>query len=162
MAAISIHFTIVDESNKSSKTTIHVPTGFSLSNYLAFGQAAAQLIANINEGQITEVSVSYPLDISGASIRATALAAADLFKKVFFQATSAVSGLLGKFFIPTYDEVNNIVGSKNVDLADPDVAAFVSLIEDGVNVSGEIVQPQDLRENDLEVVTIAREVFRKR
>jgi hypothetical protein len=161
MAAIAIHFTIVDDKNKSSKTTIHVPTGFSLAAYLNFGQAMAQLIANISEGQLTEVSVSYPVDLSGATIRAAALAAADIFKKVFFQAASAVSGLVGKFFIPTYNEVNNVVNSDSVNFADPEVAALVSIIEDGVNVSGEIVQPIDLRGNDLELVTIGREVFRK-
>ena len=161
MAAVAVHFTILDAKGKSSKTTIHVPTGFSIAQYLDFGAAAAEIISQIAEGQITEVSVSYPLTLSGATIRAGALAAADIFKKAFIQARSAVSGLIGKFFIPTFDEVNCVINSDQLDFADTQVAALVSIIEDGVNVSGEIVQPIDLRGNDLVEVSIARKQFRK-
>lgn len=161
MSAVGVHFTILDAKGKSSKTVIHVPTGFSIAQYLAFGTAMAELISQIAEGQITEVSVSYPLNLSGATIRVAALAAADIFKKAFFQARSAVSGLLGKFNIPTYDEVNNVINSDQIDMADTQVAALVSIIEDGVNVSGEIVQPIDLRGNDLVEVSLARYVHRK-
>ena len=161
MSAIKVHFTIIDSKNRTSKTSINVPTGFSIAQYLEFGQSMGQLIAVLCDGQITEISVSYPLSLSGATIRAAAAAAADIFKKVFFQASSAVAGLVSKFFIPTYDEANTVASSDQVNMADAQVAAIVAIIEDGVNVSGEIVQPIDIRGNDLELVTIGREVFRK-
>lgn len=161
MAAVAVHFTIIDEKGKTSKTSVHVPTGFSVAQYTAFAQSMAQLIANIIDGQITEVSVSLPLSLSGATIRAVALAAADIFKKVFFQARSVVAGLVGKFNIPTYDEANTITGSDQVDQSDTEVAALIALIENGANISGEVVQPVDKRGNDLSTVSIARENFRK-
>ncbi len=162
MAAVAIHFTFLDGKNKTSKTTIHVPTGFSVAQYLEFGQAMAQLLANLSEGQITDVSVSLPLSLSGATIRASATAVADIFKKVFFQARSAVSGLLGKFFIPTLNESFRISGSDAIDQAATEPAALISIIENGINVSGEVVQPVDLRGNDLTDVSIARMLHRKK
>jgi hypothetical protein len=161
MAAVAIHFTIVDVKNKTSKTTVHVPTGFSIAQYAGFAQAMAQIIALISEGVITEVSVSLPINLSGATIRAAALVGADIFKKLFLQARSSVSGLLGKFFIPTYDEANTLANSDQANQADTEVAALISVIENGVNVSGEVVRPVDLRNNNLVDVSIAREVFRK-
>lgn len=161
MAAVSVHFTILDAKGKSSRTTVHVPTGFSLSQYTQFGTAMAQLIANISEGQITEVSVSFPVDLSGAALRAAALVGADIFKKLFVQARSAVAGLLAKFNIPTYDESNTVSGSDALNEADPDALLLIALVETGANISGEIIQPVDLRGNDLEDVSIMREIFRK-
>lgn len=161
MAAVSINFTILDAKNKSSKTSIHVPTGFSIAQYAGFATQMAQLIALISDGQITEVSVSLPLNLSGATIRAAAVVTADIFKKLFLQARSSVTGLIGKFFIPTYDEANTLAGSDQANQADTEIAALISVIENGVNVSGEVVQPVDLRGNDLVDVSIAREVFRK-
>lgn len=161
MAAVAVNFTIIDQKGESSKTTVHVPTGFSVAQYAAFAQSMAQLIANIIDGQITEVSVSLPLSLSGATIRAVALGAADIFKKLFIQARSAVAGLVGKFNIPTYDEANNIAGSDQADQADTEIAALIAIVENGANISGEVVQPVDLRGNDLVDVSIAREIFRK-
>lgn len=161
MAAIAIHFTILDDKNKSSKTTVHVPTGFSIAQYLLFAQAMAQLIGDLSNGQITEVSVSYPLSLSGATIRAVAASFSDIFKKAFFQARSSVAGLVSKFFIPSYSEEFSVVGSDQINTAETEVAALISIIEDGVNVSGEQVQPIDIRGNDLEEVSLAREIFRK-
>lgn len=161
MAAVSVHFTILDEKGKSSKTTVHVPTGFSVSAYAQFAQSMAQIIANITEGQITEVSVSLPLSLSGATIRAVALTGADIFKKLFVQARSTVAGLVGKFNIPTYDEVNTIIGSDQANEADAQIAALIAIVEGGANISGEVVRPVDLRGNNLVDVSIARETFRK-
>lgn len=161
MSAVTVNVTILDAKGKSSITKIRVPTGFVLPQYAEFGVAMGQLIANLNEGVITEVSVSIPVDLSTATIRAAAMSVADVAKKLLVIARSSVVGLLGKFNIPTYDEINTVSGSDQADLADPGIAAFVALVESGVNVSGTFIQPVDLRGNDLEDVSQAREIFRK-
>ena len=161
MAAVSVNFTFLDAKGKSSTTRIHVPTGFSFAQYIAFAQAMAQLVANLSEGAITEVSVSVPLDLSGATLKAVALGIADVAKKALLSATSIVSGLFAKWFLPTYDESHTLANSDILDPADTDVAALVTILEDGINVSGTIITPRDLRGNPIDTVTLAREIFRK-
>lgn len=159
--AVTVNITILDAKGKSSTTRIRVPTGFVLPQYAEFGVAIGQLIANLSEGVITEISVSVPIDLSTATIRAAAMNIADVAKKALFMARSAVSGLFGKFFFPTYNEINTVSGSDDLDSADADVAALITLIESGVNVAGTFIQPIDLRGNDLVDVSEAREIFRK-
>jgi len=159
--AITANFTILDAKGKSSLTKIRFPTGFSLSQYLEAATALAQLAAKISNGVITEVSIGVPLSLSGATIRATALSIADVAEKALFIVRSSIAGLFARFSIPTYNEDNTVDGSDDVDQVDADIAAYISVVEDGVNVSGFTVFPQDLRGNNLDVVTEAREIFRR-
>jgi hypothetical protein len=159
--AVSLNFTVLDAKGKSSITKIRVPTGFSVTQYAEAASALAQLIANLSEGAITDVSVSLPLSLSGATIRATALGIADVAKKALFVARTAVAGLFTKWNFPTYDEVNSVAGSDDVNEADTEVAAMIAILEDGINVSGTIVTPRDARGNLIDSVSEAREIFRK-
>jgi hypothetical protein len=161
MAAVTINVTMLDAKGKSSVTKIRVPTGFTLSQYASFAYAIGQLICNMTDGAITNISVSVPVDLSGATIRAFATTIADVAKKLLILARSSVTGLFARFTIPTYNEGNSITGSDQADPADPDIAALIALVEDGVNVGGVFIQPCDLRENDLVDVSEAREIFRK-
>lgn len=157
MSAVSFNFTITDSKGKSSVTKVRTPSGFSVSQYSEFGIAMAQVLTNMSDGVLTDVSIGIPLDLSGATIRAVAAAGADVAKKMLLSATSAVSGLFARFHIPTYDEDHTTTGSDSVDMADAEVAALIAVIEAG---SGGVL-PVDRRGNDLEDVTQAREVFRK-
>lgn len=158
--AVTINFTITDAKGKSAITKVRVPTGFSINQYSLFAVAMAQLVTNLSEGSITEITVGMPLSLSGATIRGAAVNIANVFKKAIFVAKSAITGLGTKFFFPTYNESNTVTGSDDVDAADADVAALVAIIEGGVNTGGEIVQPIDMRGNDLVDVTEMREIFR--
>ena len=161
MSAASVNFTILDAKGKSSITKIRIPTGFTIAQYASFAVAMGQLIANLSEGAITEMSVSLPLTLSGATIRATAIGIADVAKKALFIVRSSVAGLFAKFFAPTYNEVNTVSGSDQLDAADPDVAAYVAILEGGINVGGQVIDPRDLRGQTLDTATEAREIFRK-
>lgn len=161
MAAVRINITVVDKKGKSSKTSIPVPLGFTLSQYAEAGVALGQLVADLSEGQITEINVSIPVDISAATIRAAAMAAADVAKKLLIVARNAAANLLARFNIPTYDEINTVIGSDQADTTDPGIAALISIIEDGVNVAGVFIQPVALRGEDLDEVLQTREIFRR-
>ena len=161
MSAVSLNFTVIDAKGKSAITKIRVPTGFSVSQYAEAAVALAQLVGNLSDGALTDVSVSLPLSLSGATIRAVALGIADVAEKALFVARTAISGLFTKFFFPTYNEVNTIAGSDTLEAADADVAAMVAILEDGINVSGTIVRPRDARGNLIEAVSETREIFRR-
>lgn len=159
--AVSLNFTVLDAKGKTSITKIRVPTGFSITQYSEAALAFAQLIANLSEGAITDISVSLPINLSGATIRSTAVAIADVAKKALFFARSATAGLFTKFFFPTYNEVNTVSGSDNLDATDADVSAMIDILETGINVSGTIVAPRDMRGTSLDSVIETREIFRK-
>lgn len=155
--AVSVNFTITDNKNKSSTTKVHVPTGFSIAQYLEFGAAMGQIIADLSDGVLTSISISIPLSLSGATIRAAATIAADIAKKGLLIATSAITGLFARFNIPTYDEDKTIAGTDEIDMADADIAAFVAILEGGAGGAS----PTDLRNNDLTDVLSGREIFQR-
>lgn len=157
----SVNFTFRDSKNKESHTRIRIPSTFTFAQYQAFGAAAAAVVADMTTCEITEVSVSVGLDLSGASLKTVATQFADWFNKAFIQANNAISGLFAKFNIPTYDDNNNAPNSKNLDLTDPEVAALVTLIEDGITVGAGLVYPVTVRGEAVTSVTTAQEVFRK-
>lgn len=159
--AVSLNFTILDAKGKSSITKIRVPVGFSIVQYGECALAFAQLICNITDGVITDVTVSLPINLSGATIRAVASITADVAKKALFFVRSATAGLFTKFFFPTYAESNTVVGSDNLDTTDADVSAMIDILETGINVSGTVVAPRDLRGTSLDAVIETREIFRK-
>lgn len=161
--AVAVNFTFQDSKGKKSKSVLHVPTGFTIAQYLEFATAAGQILANASNGEVTSISLGVNLDLSTATIRAAALSTADIAQKAFFMVRSAVSGLFAKFNIPTLNESDHVVtGSDELDLADADVAALITIYEDGVDIGGSVfIQPCDERENDLESVSQAREIFRK-
>lgn len=161
MLIATVHFTFVDAKGKESFSKLRIPNSLTYAQYSAFGAAAAAVVKAMTTCEITEVSVSVGLDLSGASLKTVATQFADWFNKGFIQASNAINGLIGKFNIPTWDDNNNSTGSKNMDLADPDVAELVGLIEDGLDVSGTLIYPVTVRNDALTNVDVAVETFRR-
>jgi hypothetical protein len=159
VATVNVAFK--DAKNKESFTRIRIPSTFTFLQYKAFGAAAAAVLKAMTTCEITEVSISVGLDLSGASLKTVATQFADWFNKAHIQAVNAVSGLFAKFQIPTYDDANNMAGSRNLDLADAEVAALVTLIEDGVTIGAGLVYPVTVRDEATTLVTTAEEMFRK-
>lgn len=160
--AVSFIFSMRDAKNKTTRVPIRVPNGFSIAQYVEFGQAAAQIIAALSTCQITSVQASLRLDLAGSTIRATAQAISDIFERAIITVNSSIAGLYARFFVPTLDDTKVLTGTDQIDLTDVDVAAYVALIEDGLDLGGSVfIQPVDLRGNDLADVNSAREVFRE-
>lgn len=154
--AIDVTFTIRDDKLKTSKTVVHVPTGFSIAQYAEFAIAMGQVIADMLDGEIVDISVSMPINLSGATIRAVAQVTADIAKKVIFGLGSAVAGLFGRQNIPTYDEEFTFPNSDGIDFAETEMAAYIALLETGSGTAPVLSRGQDITE-----VTYGREVFRK-
>jgi len=155
--AIRVNFTIVDAKGKSATTPVHVPTGFTIAQYLEFASAMGQIIADLSEGVLTGITISVPLSLSGATIRGTAAIAADIAKKALIMATGAISGLFARFNLPSYDESHTLDNTDEIDMSDADVMAYVAILEGGAGGA----LPCDIRGNDLTDVLSAREIFQK-
>lgn len=158
--AVSIRIDIVDAKGKSSFTKVRIPNGFTLAGYSEFAVGIAQLMANISTGRITNVSYCVSLDLSGAVIKSAASGLSDIAQKMLWGFSTAVAGFRTKMKIPAISELKVISGSDAINLADPDVGAFLSAMEIGILVTGGTVQPTDMRQNDITTTDYAREIFR--
>lgn len=160
--AVRFRFDFIDGKGKTSFTKISVPTGFSIAQYVEFGQAMGQLIATISAGQVTGASATVSLDLSTATLKSVISNVSDAGQKGYFKFASAVTGFARKIFLPTFREDMIVAGSDSIDTTDTDVAAFVAAMEDGIVVTGGTISPTDNRSNDLAVLTTAKEMFRAR
>lgn len=160
--AVAVRFDFIDEKGKTSFTKIRVPTTLSVGQVTQFAVAMAQLISNISQCQITNVSTTFAIDLSGLSLKAAASAVADVAQKGYFAFASSVTGFFKRLRIPTFDENKINAGSDTIDTLDVDVAAFVAAMEDGVAVTGGTIQPSTERMQELSALSEAREVFRRK
>lgn len=161
--AVSVRFDFRDEKGKTSFTKIRVPTTFSISQVTQFAAAMGQLISNISQCQITNISTTFTIDLSGLTLKASASAVADIAQKGYFAFTSAVTGFFKRLRIPTFDETKVNAGSDGIDTLDADVSAFVAAMENGIAVTGPAtIQPSTERMQDLTALSDAREVFRRK
>lgn len=62
--------------------------------------------------------------------------------------------------LPCMNDTASVVGSDDLDQADSNVDDFISAMVDGITVTGGLLQPTDVDENDLTTIKIARERVR--
>ncbi len=161
--AIVLRFDIRDDSGKTSFTKIRVPTTFSVSQVVEFGQAMAQLIANLSIGEVYRAGITFALDLSGLGLKVAAAAAADIYEKARFQFQTGVTRFRAFFRLPTWDETLTNLGSDTVDTSDVDVAALIAGMENGIAVIGPAtIQPSDGRGNDIVSLQFAKEIRTKK
>jgi hypothetical protein len=126
----------VDDKGKTTTTKWHILDGYSVANMKSYAEAAAQLFKDVSDAKITDITVSVGLDLSLASLKTVATTTADWFTKLFVQARDFSTGLIAKYFIPTFDESNITAGSDVANSADADVIALRTILEDGVDDGG--------------------------
>lgn len=160
--AVTIRIDVIDAKAKTSFTKVRVPLGFSLADYTQAAFGIAQSIANIIDTRITGISVCLGIDLSSATIKATPSVLSDIAQKAIVGFGTAVAGFRTKMKIPAIAESKIILGSDSVDQADAAWAAFLTVMEDGLVVTGGTVTPTDQRENDITATEYARELFRKK
>ena len=161
--AITLQVDFKDAKNKSSFTRVRIPTSLSIAQAVEFAQGACQVIADVSTCRVVGASLNFALDLSSATLTNVQNVLADVSTKALFMFNSAISGLKARFNIPTFDEDNLVVvGSDQVDIVDPGVAAFITACEDGYAITSGNMSPTDKRGNDLILNTEARELFVKR
>lgn len=160
--AITLRFNFRDDKGKESATKIRVPTGFNLSDYIEFGQAAAQILVDNSTAQLTKASATFNVDLSGLGLKTIAGTLSKVARKLWLQFTTAVTGFLGKTLFPGLDETKVIANSDDVDQTDLDVAALVSAMEDGLPVTLGTMTFTNGRGHDLVTASEAKEQFRRR
>lgn len=159
--ATTLVFTTEDDKGKSSSTKVRVPSTFSISDYVEFAQAAAQLFANVLNARLTGVSINFGVDLSSAGLKSTVSGVATVATKIQGLFATA-SGLIAKWLIPAPLETLVTAGSDDFDQTDTDIAALVTANEDGIAVTGGTFVPTNGRGDVIGSVNTLKETFLRR
>jgi len=160
--AITLRFDTVDDKGKVSSTKLRLPNGFALADYVEFAQASAQLFTNISQGVLTKVGLSFNVDLSGAGLKTVASAVTGVARKLWLRFNTAVTGFQAQTLIPGIRETQVGAGSGDINQADTDVAAVISMFEDGLAVTGGTMTFTNDREHDITAIVSGTERFLKR
>lgn len=159
--AVDVAFTVKDGKGKTSRFAINLPTGTSIADAVLFGQEVFPLVQALMNGAVTDVKVHFP--VTGLSLTTAGLVS-DVEEVGQFVFDTA-SGFLKRIGIPGFSELKVVDNSAVIDTSDTDVAAFVTAMESGIDLTGAggsgVISPSDYRDDDLTALDSAVEVFRK-
>lgn len=160
---MTTNITISVEDGKSSNSiiTIPLPAATAITDAVLFAQAIWPLIDPLITGGNVVARVSQV--VSGIA-SSNPLGSADIQEKAkfVFQSLAPFTKALS---LPTFLETKMVPGSDIVDTSDTDVAAFVTAMVDGLDLTGAggsgVIQPCDIREDDLTALLAAVETWGK-
>lgn len=151
-------YTIEDSSGDKATTAIDVPTAFSLAQFTEFAQDMAALIDAFIGGVLVNCGLTVNIDLSGLTGNAI-LSVSDVEEVGAFLFTTG-EGRPVDLNVPCIIETMEAAGSDNLDQADPDIAALITAMEDGIATAGGTISPCDRGEGDLITTVYARSELR--
>ena len=156
--AFELVYELEDASGDAAETSVKIPTTFNFSDYTEFGRGMASFLDAILGGKINRAALRAVPDLSGLTGNAAASTSdvEDVGAFVF----QTADGRPVRVNIPGYDETRTISGSDDIDLTDPDIAAFVTGMTAGIAVTAGTAEPCDKAEDDIVSLVSARERFR--
>jgi len=148
-----VNFKVVDGEGKSSSGTFYIKSTQTHANAVTEAQGMAQDIADLCVGQLTEMNVLTPIDLSGLTGNGAANPQSNRYYKHRFVMNSA-EGHETILSIPAADQSETIDGTNQVDLGvgTPGEALAAGLITRPIATS---------HDEDVTVVVRAYEVFGK-
>lgn len=156
-----IVFVIQDGKGSKSTVTVPLPAATALADAVAFAQTIWPLIDPLITGGNVVARVSQV--VSGITSN-NPLGGSDIQEKAkfIFQSLSPFTKALS---LPTFLETKMVPGSDVVDASDADVAAFITGMVSGLDTTGNggsgVIQPCDIRDEDLSAFLTAVEAWGK-
>lgn len=169
MAIYKLSITIVDAKGKPSRTTLYNPdtnsigTPIDIVALINAGVAMTEIIAKLAKGGVSGASLCVDLGSQIGSAQFVPDADSDVEEGALFNFRT-LSNFFTRSRIPTFDEAKLVPGTDDVDLTDPDVAAYTSAMLTGVSVNDSEGNPitvnfSDSRGDDVNVMESAYESF---
>lgn len=156
---VFVTYTIKDGKNKNSIMKLNFPIGSDIGVLRSnFVPTTATLLNAIITGKIVEAGIGVGVDLSGATIRATPDANADVEEGALFTAAAA-NGATTTFRVPTIDESKFFPNSTVIDGGDADMAPFILRVINGQTVGVTNVSPSTDRGEDIVDITTAVDSF---
>lgn len=122
--------TSVTDGLKDSSFTVYVQDDVTITGIIALIQALLPLVDSVIQGKIKHSGINISIPLPG-SLKDVPTTTADVEEKAVL-AFESLGGTPYKLSLPTWDEAHNATGSDTVDEADVDVAALITLVEDGL------------------------------
>jgi hypothetical protein len=159
--AFEVYVIVQDAKGDKSTISIPVPSDITLTDIPEIVQDMTEFLVPMVTGGIVSAGLRVEVDVSGVSTT-IAGAASDVQEKARF-VFRGVNGFLKTLHIPTFLEDLFVAGTPDVDTTDVDVAAFVTVMEDGWLLDDAVtaVEPCDIRGDDLEDLVTAVEAWGK-
>lgn len=158
-----IVYNVQDEKASNSLMSTRLPSAVSFNDAIIFASEFAPMIQALITGAITRIGVAFTVDLP-AGLRSAPLAGSDVEEGGRFQFNTA-GGNITSVRVPTLDESKVTAGSSEIDVLDSAVATFVTVFEDGMDLSGVggsgVISPSDSRDEDITALKWAREAFQR-
>ena len=151
-------YTVIDDDGDRATTSINIPTGFSLSQIVEFGAGMATLIDAVLDGRVESCEVAFSVDVADLTNNIVGTSS-DVEEIGAFKFTTA-NGFPVNMNLPGLDEGFVGVGTDDLDVALPAVAALITAMETGIATSGGTIAPCDVGEDTIALTNSARERFR--
>ena len=155
--AINVVLTIADETGRTRPITVPLPTSVSPIDALLFAEALIPLIEPLVTGTLKDAQVKVDVPFIGWAHVGTL---SDVQEKGLF-VFRTLGRFLKKLRLPTFLESKFLPQSRKVNLADADVAAFVTAMTNGIDLTGVggsgVISPADRRGADLTGIDLASE-----
>lgn len=159
--AINIQLAIGDAKGDVSTVTIPIPSSTSMNDAYLFAQEIAKLVEPLVNGTLRSLRVNFEVPFTPWAV---ASSIADIQEKARFSFRT-VGNFLKSISLPTILESIFTPGSAQVDTSDADVAAFVTAMTDGIDLTGVggsgTIEPSDARDADLTSLEAAVEAWGK-
>lgn len=165
---ISIYVRIADAGGPTGPDTsvvsVEINSDTALANLVNTVEAFALLVEPLITGQIVAAGFNIEVPLDGVIVGAAANVFADVQEKAVFAFRTA-SGFLKRISIPTFAETLFTLGGAGhtVDTTDPDVAAFIDAMEDGIDLAASggigLVEVVDSRDDDITNLESASQLF---
>lgn len=157
-----VSYTILDAKGQKAVTHINFPLEAAESGFIDvltdFAVTTGSIIDALLKGQVFDIGIGISVPMTSVIRKLTPDADSDVEEGGRFQFITALGSLTG-MRLPTFDEAYLLPGTKEVDLSDSEVDAFVDRMTEGRTVTLVNVSPSDERGEDIEAISSARESF---
>lgn len=147
-----------DQANKEGTNTMYVSPGLTINQMTEGIQALAQLIDTVLNAVIRGFDFTLSIDLSGLTGNVAAGTSDVQEVGEFIFATAANRPVI--LNLPCINDASSPAGSDDIDQTDPDMAAIISMMEDGLVTAGGTIIPTDVDEQDIVALVTARERMR--
>lgn len=152
---INVYYRIADAKNDTSTIMIPLPDSVAITDLTQYVQDIAAILQPLINGTLLEAGFAVGVNVAPWSLAA---GISDVQEKARFVFRTA-GGFLKAISLPAVVESIFRPGSREVDTTDPNVAAFVTAMVDGITVNSNTIEPVDRRGEDLTNLVQATEAW---
>lgn len=157
--ADTVKISVSDDSGDIGSFGINLPTTYTKSQLDEWAVAQATALDKILDGRVESFAIRKNVDISGlTSNTPTAISDVEELGAFTFLTTNGRKVHVNVPAISEEDFVNS--GTDELNQVIAAVAAFISMFEDGLAVTGGTILPCDIGEDDIVSTLAALEIFR--